>query len=369
MARLVSTPDTLGKGHQLVCGVAGSGKTLALLARARLLRERHPDWRILVLCFNESLAAFLARAIPPDPRMEVLTFHGWALGQLDEGGVPVHKPPGRGRLWDLYWTQEVAQLLLRALEEGRIRPGAYQAILVDEGQDFADDWYRALLRALDPAANSLFIALDPSQNIFGRKVDWRAVGVQVSDGPRILRVNHRNTAPILSAAYRMIRDVDAAEQASPGGPEHVAPDRALRSGPAPELRRCASFDASRRHALEWIRDRLARTAPAEQVLVLGLDRLDMITVNAWLNSESVAAWLPAEAERGLGVRVSTIHSSKGLDADSVLLLDAHLLQARPDGEARRLLYIAMTRAKEELCVSYVRDSPLMAELERACAPG
>ena len=357
-------------GHELVRGVAGSGKTVALVDRARDLRERHPDWRILVLCFNQSLAAFLRGTIPPDPSVEILTFHAWALGQLDTGGVAVHKPPGRGQQWDQYWTQEVAQLLLRAFEEGRIRPGAYQAILVDEGQDFADDWYRALLRALDPTANSLCIALDPSQNIFKRAVDWRAIGVEIAGRSRVLRVNHRNTEPILSAAYRMIRGIDEAEQASPEArDEYLTPDRAPRGGPAPELRRCASFDASRGHALAWIRDRLARGVPAEHMLVLGPDRLDMLTFNAWLNSKSVAAWLPAEKERGEGVRVSTIHSSKGLDADSVLLLDVHLLQAREDAEARRLLYIAMTRARQELCISCFRDFPLMAELERACALG
>jgi superfamily I DNA/RNA helicase len=358
---------TLGEGHRVLRGVAGSGKTIALVCRARHLRERHPEWRVLVLCFNRSLASSLRRALPHDPHMDILTFHTWALGELDKSGVAVPKPPGRGQQWDQYWTHEVAQLLLRAFDEGRISPGTYQALLVDEGQDFADDWYRALLRALDPATNSLFIALDSSQNIYKRKVSWREIGVQIVGRTRVLRVNYRNTRPILSAAYRMIQDVDTAAQAASDAPEeYVAPAKALRSGPAPEVRRCASFYASRQHAVGWIRDRLTRGVPADQILVLGLSRLDMATFNAWLHGKGVAAWLPAETEHAEGVRVSTIHSSKGLDADSVLLLDAHQLQAREDAEARRLLYIAMTRAKQELCVSYFRSSPLMTELEQAC---
>ena len=68
-----------------------------------------------------------------------------------------------------------------------------------------------------------------------------------------------------------------------------------------------------------------------------------------------------------GVRVSTIHAAKGLEADGVLLLDAHHLQTRADAEARRLLYIAMTRARHDLAISYFRDVPLMAELTAACA--
>ncbi len=261
---------TLGEGHRLLRGVAGSGKTIVLIGRARHLRERHPEWRILVLCFNRSLASSLRQAIPPDPHVEILTFHKWALGEINKSGVAVPKPPGRGPQWDEYWTREVAQLLLQAFDAGRVSPGAYQAVLVDEGQDFADAWYRALLRALDPTTNSLFIALDSSQNIYKRKVSWREIGVRIVGRTRVLRVNYRNTRPILPAAYPMIQDIDTAQQTSPDAlEEYVAPDRALRDGPAPEIRRCASFYASRQHALGWIRDRLARGVPADQILGTG----------------------------------------------------------------------------------------------------
>jgi superfamily I DNA/RNA helicase len=63
------------------------------------------------------------------------------------------------------------------------------------------------------------------------------------------------------------------------------------------------------------------------------------------------------------VRLSTIHSAKGLDAGHVLLLGGHQLEQRGDEEGRRLLYIAMTRAKNELCVSYQGESQLIAEIE------
>ena len=65
------------------------------------------------------------------------------------------------------------------------------------------------------------------------------------------------------------------------------------------------------------------------------------------------------------VRVSTIHSAKGFDAGHVLLLGAHELEQRDEEDGRRLLYIAMTRASEELCVCYHGDSKLINELETA----
>ena len=74
-----------------------------------------------------------------------------------------------------------------------------------------------------------------------------------------------------------------------------------------------------------------------------------------------ASLLPTDQLPGT-VRLSTIHSAKGLDAAHVLLFAGHDLDGRGNDEARPLLYIAMTRAREELCVSYYGDSPLMEEL-------
>lgn len=71
-----SLAKSLDPGHCLVRGVAGSGKTMVLTRRAHHLRELHPDWKILVLCFNRVLAEHLARTIGADDRLEVVTFPG-----------------------------------------------------------------------------------------------------------------------------------------------------------------------------------------------------------------------------------------------------------------------------------------------------
>jgi superfamily I DNA/RNA helicase len=357
--------QSIGPGRFMLRGAAGTGKTMAICARARLLRERHPAWRILVLCFNTSLASLLRRALPADPRTEVATFHDWAQAQLEASGVVIPPPPGRGTQWDGYWTQDMAHLLLTAFREQRIAPGAYQAILIDEGQDFVGDWYRALVQALDPATDELLVALDPAQNIYGREVAWGDLDLGVAARTRNLEVNHRNSPPIAAAACRLILSLDGDAGGPPARPDPA--DAALAGGSAPEVHRCATFESSRADALAWIRERRARGVPARDLLVLGLSRLDMITVNAWLNSKGVDAWLPAVTSDADGVRVSTIHAAKGLEADGVLLLDAHHLQTRTDAEARRLLYIAMTRARHDLAISYFRDVPLMAELTAACA--
>jgi hypothetical protein len=360
---------TLGDGHRLLRGVAGSGKTVALICRARHLRERHPDWRILVVCYNKALAAFLNRAIEPDARLEVATFHKWCRDQLKAAGVQAPRPPGRGKERQDYWEQQLPALLPDAFGQRRIASGAYQAVLVDEGQDFADTWYQSLLRALDPATNSLFVALDSSQNIYRRQVSWRQVGLQFAGRTRVLRRNYRNTRPILSLAYRVIQRLDAAAPVAPDSlEEYVAPERALRNGVVPQLVRCRSAEDSRSHALAWVRERLDRGVSPGEILVLDPIKPSTQELARWLRQQGVRVTGPGQGGGSDGIRLSTIHGAKGLDAQHVLLVNAHRLTEREDAEARRLLYIAMTRARDELCIVHLGDWVLASELEQGIIP-
>ena len=356
---------TLGEGHRLVRGVAGSGKTVILICRARHLRACHPEWRILVLCYNRVLADYLRDAIGPDPHLEVSHYHSWCWRVLESAGIAIPERPELREQMNNYWDRIIPQLLLKVHEDGQLKSAVYQAILVDEGQDFADDWYRTLLQALDPKTKSLFIALDSSQTVYKRKVSWRDIGIQIAGRARVLRVNYRNTRSILSSAYALIRDLDESGTAvCEAGGEYVVPEKALRDGPMPEIKRFKSFDVERRHALEWIRARLAKGVSPDDILVLGFSRSDMARLEVWLQDAGVPAQLLGGRVRAGVVRLSTVHSAKGLDAESVLVLSAHELERRDEAEGRRLLYIAMTRARTELYISYSGESALVAQIEK-----
>lgn len=361
---------TLGEGHRLLRGVSGSGKTLTLICRARHLRTRYPQWRILLVCFNRVLADYLRTAIEPDAQLEVVHFHGWCRQQLEAARLTVPPPPTPDDERAAYWDEMLPKMLLGAYEEERCKSGGYQAILVDEGQDFADDWYRTLLRALDLETNSLLIALDSSQNIYRRKASWRALGIQAAGRTRVFRVNYRNTQQIFSTAYGMIRGLDTAGMAArETEEEYVVPDRVLRQGATPEVRRSRSSAAASRDALEWIRARLARKVPPEQIMVLGLSWDELLRLETSLDDAGVPAQVLRRRGQPGAVRLSTVHSSKGLDAECVLLLGAHRLDRYDKTEARRLLYIAMTRARSELCIAYYAESALMNALRGLVAGG
>jgi len=181
---------------------------------------------------------------------------------------------------------------------------------------------------------------------------------------RVLRVNYRNTRPILDTAYRIISELDSrSSMAGAQSDDYVTPDRALRDGPRPQVHRHAALAMARRFAQAWIKARLNRGVAPDDILVLGLSRPTVEGLTAWLKEEGIPACFLLTDQLPDAMRLSTIHSAKGLDAVCVLLFSAHELEGRGDDEARRLLHIAMTRAREELCVSYHGESRLMEELE------
>jgi hypothetical protein len=140
-----------------VTGTAGSGKTQLALAeyRAAIDAGRRP----LYVCFNRPLADHFAAIAPAGAAGQGLacTFH-----MLCERIVRAH-----GETPDFSAADAFARLEARAAE---LAPGAefrFDAVIVDEGQDFSEAWRDQVLRLAEPAARLLWLE-DPLQNLYGR---------------------------------------------------------------------------------------------------------------------------------------------------------------------------------------------------------
>ncbi len=123
-------------GHHVVFGIAGSGKTVMLLARARMLAVRDPTAKILLLCFNKALAAALDAQLDGDDarrRVEVRHFDSWVVAR-----TRLRKPAEE--TWEAFRGRMV-DAILRAPE---LWPDSerYDAVLIDEAHDFEPDWFR-----------------------------------------------------------------------------------------------------------------------------------------------------------------------------------------------------------------------------------
>ena len=192
-------PDKL---YRQVRGPAGSGKSQALAARAAVLASEGK--RVLVCTFNITLMNYLrdivaryARELAPQQggnpkvirqRVEFRHFHGWCKWICTLAGRENHY----FQLWRQFPKQAVleehmAKLVSKTYTDlsGRDVLPIYDAILVDEGQDYNKDWWQTLRAAVELDGEMLLVA-DKTQNIYGKDLTWldeslRGTGISPSE--------------------------------------------------------------------------------------------------------------------------------------------------------------------------------------------
>jgi Nuclease-related domain/UvrD-like helicase C-terminal domain/AAA domain len=370
---------TLGEGHRVIHGAAGSGKTMILIYRAQMLAaSARPEQPVLVLCFNRTLADridALLRRRGVDERVQVRTFHHWCKDMADS--YQLHLPPTPDR--DT-WYRQLATTVERALETGFIPGGQYSALLIDEAHDFEDDWLRLAVGLVNPATRSLLVLYDDAQSIYRRRrsrFNFAQVGIEARGRTSILKLNYRNTAEVLALALRCARKLldepDNADGADDDTLPLVQPSSAGRRGGLPVLLR--GRDAREEAALlaERIATTLAAGTPADDVAVLCRTKALMRPLEQALRQRGV----PLQSMNALAfrrfdwqrpsVKLLTLHSAKGLEFRQVYLagLQAMPMEGEAPDEAVRLLYVAMTRATHALVLSAAGEGGFVRRVQVA----
>ena len=415
---------------RLVRGIAGSGKTLVLTQRARYLAAKYPEWRILILSFNDRLVENFRAGLKSIHNLEAFTFHGlcsrllrehlpwknptdsggwlsghqsdhqiirelgvdfledeikWIkeMGIRDEEDYRSRKRKGRGgdrrlsermraaiyavlKEYDTYLSHEkipdwadIPHLVSEGIQLGVIHPEPYDMILIDEAQDFAPVWIQVVRHLLKPETGVLFLADDPSQSIY-RFYSWREKGVHVVGRTRHLRIPYRNTFEVYRAAYALIENDPVLQNKLAEEGVIVKPDlesSAMRHGPLPLVERFASPEDEILSIRSRINGLLQNGLDSRQIAVLhrrkaGVKRLE-------------------KGLQGLDVHINTFHAYKGLEFNTVFLAgmqeNFQFKEASEENtsEERRLVYMAMTRARENLYLSH--QGKLPRELNEAVA--
>ncbi len=357
----------IGDGHRIVYGVAGSGKTVILIARARLLAADE-NKQVLVLCYNRPLAEHIQGIFAKKSNIVCQNFHMWG----SRHGVCFDKQEDEERY---------GQRLLDRLQRGEGDAYRFDAVLIDEAQDFAKTWFQCVKLALkEPDDGDLLIVGDGSQTVFGRRpFTWKDAGIS-AQGRTIykdfdLHVNYRNTREIVEIASIF------AGGASEGDPEQsfsgMKPDAsmALRSGPHPAVLACSTRAAECDSAIEQIRTWLGAGIKPDEIAVLyrALPQENRSDFNRFI--QKLKGFAPVYWRKGKigepqgAITLCTVHSCKGLQWRAVLILWADLLPFSSDPEQwkleRGLLYVAMTRAEDELVLTKSGHSALTDEIEAA----
>lgn len=356
---------SLGEGHRVIHGVAGSGKTLILGYRAQMLAQTSGK-PILILCFNVSLAAKLRSFIVSKGlagQVLVSHFHDWCSRQLKTYNVKMVNGD------DPVWVRSVTSVI-DAVDREEIPRAQYGAVLIDEGHDFQAEWLKLVVQMIDPVTNSLLLLYDDAQSIYkkgtGLGFSLSSVGIQAKGRTSILRLNYRNTREILSFAYSFAReyfgevDHDNEDQLA-----LVEPEAAGASGPEPkvhvlsnwedEIAQCLqSLQAWHKQGTAW-RDIAIIYANNYQGKTMA-DRLKKANIpNLWMSNKQYKTAYDPAIDR---VTLLTLHSSKGLEFQNVILTGIGQLKDTDLSKNARLLYVGMTRAQRELHICSSKRSTL-----------
>jgi hypothetical protein len=315
-----------------VQGPAGTGKTLVAAARASRLAVRGA--KVLMLCYNVLLAEHIARSARV---FSVYTFHSFCRHLCAKAGVPFAVPESdddKRRFFD----EDCAQLLERVLP--LVPEERFDAVIVDEGQDFRPAWWPVVQRLLrDPERGHLWVFWDPHQNIFTGEAN---VAERLGLPNYQLSLNCRNSRPIARFAYALVSATPKLRPDAPDAPEVYRVT--CRSAAETSKAVATALDALvggglKPEQIVVLSPRGTKTSTVWKNRPLGRHRLEEFERPARDGSTGARERGRVVSASSGAIRFGTLQSFKGLEADAVILCEVQ------DAKSPEQLYVAASRAK------------------------
>lgn len=310
----------------MICGGAGTGKTL--LAREKAVRLAQEGMRTLLLCYNRGLADHLREQCVDVEGLDVATFHQVCHRWIDRAEHELGESCLAQARADHPGADEYDHLMPIALANAVYGLGPmYDAIIVDEAQDFGDDYWMPIEMLLTDLENGLlYVFLDENQDIYSRSGQ-----IPIKSEPVVLDRNCRTSAAIHRAAYQHYRGFEVL----PSDIEGVPVERIT----------AGAIDRQAKSICALI----TRLVAEDQVLphhiaVLICDHANKLVYERALRKHTVPstvslAHLEAYGEGSL--TVDTVRRFKGLERPVIILWGFDDCNPATD---REVLYVGMSRA-------------------------
>ena len=352
--------------HQRLHGVAGSGKTLVIAQRAANLAAAGK--RVLVITFNVALWQYIRRLLMqtttsfPWQNIEFHHFHGFCKNFLTENNVEwpqwTRRPP------EAVMDELVTQLVISTLQADKnANQRSYDAILIDEGQDFQRSYYDTLCHFLSDNDELLFVA-DRQQNLYRRDESW----LEQMSGTKF-RGRWREMKESYRLPYNVAQEATRFAELFLTNPTPVTPaantDQADSYLAWHNITSLESASGEICRTVQWLIQQ-RRVAPADIVILTPDQRDGWLLVNKLEQQQMAVNHLLTEDDGQIGrkqrrfrkrtfalydqrITVSTIHSFKGWEMKNVIVITP------PDdrfwaAQGPYLFYVAMTRTRQNLIV-------------------
>lgn len=310
----------------IIEGGAGTGKTVLALDHAQTLARQ--GLKVLLLCYNQKLGNVLKEKSDGIEGLHTMSFHQFCHWRIKQ----VQSDTNRDLLIEAssnYPSDDKFDVWMPSalIDSYELSPISYDVIIVDEGQDFKEEYWFAIEELRDRNSKTqLYIFKDSNQAIY-TSVDDFPIDVE----PLYLFDNCRNTRTIHNLAYQYYE-----------GEEIEAPD--LDGEPIEFL-----HNNNLEKQAQLIDQKIAKLINEENIkpkdiAVIILDNYT-IAQELLVKTRNKKLWAFKEFSPKSNVLVETAKRFKGLEANIIFLwiLD-------PSNMEDKLLYVSISRARFRLCV-------------------
>jgi hypothetical protein len=319
-----------GQRRAVLAGCAGSGKTFLALQKASSLAEDE-GLKVLFTCYNRPLADYLGNDLGYRKKLDVFNFHQLCIFWAKEAKVPLSVSSEQNQD---YYDSNLPNALMDAVSK---LGGQYDAIIVDEGQDFRSEWWEVLPWLLrDPVNGILYIFYDNNQRVYkGRST------IPIPGSPYILDENCRNTRSIFDVVQRFYSGSERIISLGPNGlPVEIIEYSSVHEG---------------EETLRRLLHRLTKQAgfrPEEIAVLSALGKERSGVLNRRFGNYIL---LDRTALNSGEIFATTVRRFKGLERPVIVLCEVDG-RISPE-EAESLLYVGTSRAKTYLVILYGEDCP------------
>jgi superfamily I DNA/RNA helicase len=306
----------------------------------------------VLLCYNKALVPYLCSLVDGLPNVGVTTFGKFSYAM--------------GHKISLDGAEQAGADLAAARAKGIKR--VVHAMLIDEAQDFDDAWIDFVLETVRLGRGGTVLSGDERQALY-----------RDASRPRVL-TGRQVTHLKLERSYRSTRQILEAAATALADREPLACKDALDGQPV-ELIWAQTWDDQAKAAAWEIRRMIdqGEREPQDIAVLITQWRGTAGRLRAALESAGVphrvvdrnnaAAFDPGSPE----VKIMTVHASKGYEFDVVVLFGLEALPSPTGGDQGRgqrergrgsVGFVGMTRARDQLLVTYTRDTPYLDRLRR-----